>query len=77
LADRDIDRREAELTLDAPELTLREEGERRIHMRRYVDSLLGQTMLLRVVVEETSTEIVVVTLYKTSRIARYLGGPVQ
>ena len=77
MADRDIDRREAELTLDAPELTLREEGERRIHMRRYVDSLLGQTMLLRVVVEETSTEIVVVTLYKTSRIARYLGGPVQ
>ncbi len=43
-------------------------------MRRYFDQLLEQEMLLRAVTEETSAEIIVVTVYKTSRIDRYLKG---
>ena len=43
-------------------------------MRRYFDALLQQEMLLRIVVEETEDETVVVTLYKTSQIDRYLKG---
>lgn len=42
-------------------------------MRRYFDELLETEMLLRVVVEETGTERVVVTLYKTSRFRKYEG----
>lgn len=42
-------------------------------MRRYFDTLLQQEMLLRVVIEEAAEEMVVVTVYKTSRFDRYLG----
>jgi hypothetical protein len=41
-------------------------------MRRYFDVRLGREMLLRVVVEETPDERVVITGYKTSQIAKYL-----
>lgn len=43
-------------------------------MRRYTDQMLQQPMLLRIVVEDTADEIVVITLYKTSQIDRYLKG---
>jgi hypothetical protein len=46
---------------------------RRIFMRRYFDTILETEMLLRVVVEETDTELTVVTLYKTSKFAKYEG----
>ena len=47
-------------------------GGRTVRMRRYFDTLLGQEMLLRIVVEESDEKIVVVTAYKTSQIQRYL-----
>ena len=40
----------------------------------YLIHAIQQEMLLRVVVAETDDEIVVVTLYKTSQIDRYLRG---
>ena len=41
----------------------------------YDDALLQQEMLLRVIIiEETIAEIVVVSVYKTSQIGRYLRG---
>ena len=40
-------------------------------MRRYFDEILEAEMLLRVVVEETDVELTVVTLYKTSKFAKY------
>mgnify|MGYP001580600368 CR=1 FL=1 len=43
-------------------------------MRRYVDRILQQEMLMRVVVEHAESEMVVITVYKTSQIARYLKG---
>jgi hypothetical protein len=43
-------------------------------MRRYFDQVLQQEMLLRVVIEESGAEAVVITVYKTSQIARYLKG---
>jgi len=36
--------------------------------------VLETEMLLRVVVEETDTELMVVTLYKTSKFRKYEGG---
>jgi len=42
-------------------------------MRRYFDEIVGAEMLLRIVVEETDVELTVVTLYKTSKFAKYEG----
>jgi hypothetical protein len=72
--DRGIDRAEAEQTIAAPELSAIDAPWRAVLMRRYFDGRLGRQMLLRVVVEETPDERVVVTVYKTSQIAKYLKG---
>ncbi len=40
---------------------------------RYRDDVLRTEMLLRVIVEETRAELVVVTLYKTSKFGKYEG----
>jgi hypothetical protein len=63
LADRGIDRVEAERTVAAPEHVVPAGVSRQVYMRRYFDVLLGQEMLLRVVVEEMSAERSVVTIY--------------
>jgi hypothetical protein len=41
-------------------------------MRRYYDAAKGHDMLMRVVVEATATERVILTVVKASRIDRYL-----
>ena len=74
LADREIDRSIAEATLDDPQFAVPDPPDRRILMRRYFDSLLQQEMLLRIIVEEAAGERIVVTIYKTSQIARYVKG---
>jgi hypothetical protein len=43
-------------------------------MRRYFDRLLQQQMLLRIVVEDTASERLAVTLYKTAQLSKYLKG---
>ena len=72
LVDRGIDRVEAEQTVAAPERSVADPPLREVLMRRYFDVGLDRQMLLRVVVEDTPRERVVVTVYKTSQIARYL-----
>ncbi len=72
LVDRDIDQTEVEQTIAAPELSIIHPPGRTVLMRRYVDVRLGRQMLLRVVVEETPDEWVVITAYKTSQLAKYL-----
>lgn len=71
LTAREIDRLEADKTLVEPELVAPGYPPRQIFMRRYFDRVLQQEMLLCMVVEEEVSEIVVVTVYKTSRISRY------
>ena len=70
--DRGIDQAEVEQTIAAPELSIIDPPQRAVLMRRYFDVLLGREMLLRAVVEETPDERVVITVYKTSQIAKYL-----
>ncbi len=72
LDDRGIDRAEAEQAIAAPKLSALDPPRRVVLMRRYVDDRLGRQMLLRVVLEEALDERVVVTVYKTSQITRYL-----
>ncbi|MGE0683828.1 MAG: hypothetical protein AB7P69_23370 [Candidatus Binatia bacterium] len=74
LIDREIDRAEADKTLITPEFIVPGQFPRMVYMRRYDDALLRQEMLLRVIIEETIAEIVVVSVYKTSQIGRYLRG---
>jgi hypothetical protein len=74
LADREIEREQADRTLAAPEFVVAGQAGRKVFMRRYFDRSLHQEMLMRMIVEETTDEIIVVTLYKTSQIEKYLKG---
>jgi hypothetical protein len=74
LVDREIDRAVAEKTLSNPEFVVPGQLLRQVLMRRYFDQILQQEMLLRMVVEESSTERIVITIYKTSQIEKYLKG---
>jgi len=72
--DREVERLEADRTLAQPEFVVPGQPPRLVYMCRYFDSTLQQGMLLRVIIEETIGEIVVVSVYKTSQIDRYLKG---
>jgi len=71
---REIDRAEEELTLHQPDAVIPAPPKRHFYQRRYIDKTLHETMLLRVLVEETDTEMAVVTLYKTSKFGKYEKG---
>jgi len=71
---REIDGREVERTIAQPDSVVSGRSSRRVYMRRYRDAVLQTDMLLRVVVEETAKEFVIVTLYKTSKFKKYKGG---
>jgi uncharacterized protein DUF4258 len=73
-AKREVPETEVERTIARPDSIVPGQLRRRIFMRRYFDAILETEMLLRVVVEETETELIVVTLYKTSKFAKYEGG---
>jgi Domain of unknown function (DUF4258) len=70
-AKRETSKAEAEQTVARPDSVVPGQSPRRIFMRRYLDEVLQAEMLLRVVVEETDAEVVVVTLYKTSKFRKY------
>jgi hypothetical protein len=75
LVEREIDREEVEKALTNPELLVPNQPGRSLFMRRYFDNVLQQEMLLIIVVEDTDTERVVVTVFKTSQINRYFKEP--
>ena len=69
---RSISREEVEETVRSPD---REEDARppcRVASRQYFDDLLNKEMLLRVITQESADGIQVITLYKTSKITKYL-----
>ena len=74
LTDREIDRTEADRTLAEPDVVAPGQPPRQVRMRRYFDRLLQQEMLLRIVVEDTASERIVVTVYKTAQLSKYLKG---
>ena len=73
-ASREVSMAETEGTIAGPDAIVSGRPPRRIHMRRYFDEVLQAEMLLRVVVEETEAETVVITLYKTSNFNKYEAG---
>ncbi len=72
LTEREIDCLEVQHAITDPEFITPDPPKRVIYMWRYFDEQLHQAMLLRVVIEADEFEFVVVTLYKTSQIHRYL-----
>lgn len=72
LSDREIPRAEAEKALAEPEAVSPASSKRQFLMRRYFDDRLQQKMLVRVLVEETPQERVVITVYMTSKIGKYM-----
>ena len=72
LVAREISRADAETAIRQP--VRREPGRppREIVSWVYSDTVTGETMLLRAVMEETEHEIAVITLYKTSKLKKYL-----
>ena len=62
------------VAINNPDSKLNQGYNRVIYMKLYFDELLSEQMLLRVVVEEDSNEILVITVYKTSKINKYLKG---
>lgn len=74
LQEREIERTVADRVLQRPVFVVPGQPPRQICMGRYFDAVLNREMLLRIVVEETETEKVVITLYKTSQIEKYLKG---
>ena len=61
-----------EQALAAPKHSVVDSPRRVVLMRRNFDLRLGRQMLLQAVVEDTTDERVVITVYKTSQIAKYL-----
>jgi hypothetical protein len=74
LVGRDIDQEEAERAIREPTLVVAGHGNRTVFLRRYHDRPLNQEMLLRVVTEVREDEITIITIYKTSRLSKYLDG---
>ncbi len=74
LRDREIERSEVERALKAPDRRIAGRGAREMLVRGYDDAVVGQRMALCVVVEEHASETVVVTVYKSSRLGKYLAG---
>jgi hypothetical protein len=74
LRDREIQRVEVERALAAPDHRSASRGARQILVRKYEDTVLNQPMVLCVVVEERPEETLVVTIYKSSKLEKYLPG---
>ncbi len=72
LVARRIDRKTADAVLQEPEVVADGRLGRKVYMGCYLDENHGSEMLLRIVVEDAANEVVVVTLYKTSRLEKYL-----
>ena len=74
LKEREIDQLEAERTLEIPDRVIPGRPPREILVRRCHDLSLQQEMAICLLIEETATERIVITLYKTSQMKKYLDG---
>jgi hypothetical protein len=72
LVAREISRVDAEAAIRHPDHRERGRLPREIVNQVYSDTVTGEKMLLRAVIEETESEIAVITLYKTSKLKKYL-----
>ncbi len=74
LRDRETERADAERTVENPDPRIASRGARTVLLRRFEDRMLRQPMALCVVVENREGETVVITVYKSSKLDKYLEG---
>jgi hypothetical protein len=74
IAKREIDRTEAEVAVKQPDSIAAAGPDRQFYQRRYFDKTLDEEMLMRVLIEETDSELIAVTLYRTSKFGKYERG---
>jgi hypothetical protein len=72
LVDRGISRSEVEAAIRGPDRRELARPPREVVSRAYLDKVADGRMLLRVFIEESELEISVITLYKTSKLKKYL-----
>ena len=72
LVDRDIAPSEVRSAISNPDHRQPSKPPREVVSRLYFDKVTGSQMLLRVFIEESDSEISVVTAYKTSKLRKYL-----
>ncbi len=72
LTSREIEEADVLRTVGDPERVFPGHSGRVIHMRTYHDRVLDQKMLLCVVAEHEDDGLVIVTIYKTSKLAKYI-----
>lgn len=72
LSNRHIERAIVELVVTSPDAVRRGRLGRKIFQKLLFDPILDKSMLFRVIVDETEFPPLVVTVYKTSRIDKYL-----
>ncbi len=73
MGQRSVDEGHIKRVLENPEQSFDSGADRKIYQSRYLDEAEGKQMLLRVVAEPRLNEIYIVTVYKTSKIEKYLG----
>jgi hypothetical protein len=72
LRDRSIEKEVIISTIQFPDAVSEGYDGRKVFSKKYYDGSLSQEMLVRAIVEESSEEFIVITVYKVSRISRYL-----
>ncbi len=71
LAKRFIEKKTVENAVNTPDNISESYENRKVYSKKYFDAELSKEMLLRIIIDEYSTELVVITVYKTSQFDRY------
>ena len=71
---REINSKDVLETINEPQFIVPAKPPRDAYMRLYFDEILQKEMLMRVIIETTEIETVIITAYKTSQIEKYMKG---
>ena len=71
MARRHISEAAALEAVEGPQQTIYLSGRRYVHQNRYFDPIEGKEMIIRVFVEPSTDDMIVVSAYRTSQISEY------
>jgi hypothetical protein len=71
IRDRNIPRHILHQVIEGPQQIVAGFSGRQIHQSEYFDPIEEKSMLMRVILENQGSDFVVITVYKTSKIAKY------
>lgn len=68
---RDIPREEVLNTIESPQQRIDSRRGRQLYQSRYFDSVEQKDMIIRAIVEPQGDDLIVISVYKTSKIEKY------